>query len=91
MANVSKELTSILASETFTSLLASSNIQIAQLQAAITLLIKAGIPFDVSFSPGTRRLAPSAELTIFINPTTQLNFIFSFGAGGTLFGGDIVT
>ncbi|AOT72334.1 hypothetical protein [Geosporobacter ferrireducens] len=91
MANVSNEITSILASETFTSLLSSSNIQIVQLQAAIALLIKAGIPFDVAYSPGSRRLAPSAELTIFINPTTQINFVLSFAPGTTLFGGGVVT
>lgn len=91
MTNINKELTALLASETFTSLLGSSSIQVVQLQAAISLLIQAGIPFDVSYSPGTRRLSPSAELTIFINPSTTLNFTFTFGGGAGLFGGGITT
>jgi hypothetical protein len=61
--------------------------RIAELDAILAILIKTQIPFDVQYSPGTRRVAESAELTIFINPTTTLNFILNFQAGSSIFSG----
>jgi hypothetical protein len=87
MAEFNREVMAILTSDIFLALLSRDTVQIAQLNAAIALLIKAGIPFDVAFSPGTRRVATAAELTIYINPTTTLNFTFTFEAGATIFGG----
>ncbi|MDO7788253.1 hypothetical protein [Desulforamulus aquiferis] len=89
MTDYIKEIEFLLASDTFRALLCTDAIQISQLNAVVVLLIKAGIPFDISYSPGTRRLSAAAELTIFINPTTTLNFTLSFEAGGSIFGGTI--
>jgi hypothetical protein len=61
--------------------------RIAELDAVIAILIKTKIPFDVEYSPGTRRTAESAELKIYINPTTTLNFVLSFQPGGSIFSG----
>lgn len=87
MDGANKDLITILTSEAFSSLASSRNIKIAEFDAIIALLIKVRIPFDVEYSPGTRRLAESAQLTIYINPTTTLNFTFSFQGGGSLFSG----
>jgi hypothetical protein len=87
MNDISKELSTILASEAFNNLANSKNLKIVEFDAIIALLIKLKIPFDVEYSPGTRRLAESAELTIFINPTTTINFVISFQAGSSLFTG----
>ena len=61
--------------------------EICRLNTAITLLIQARVPFDIEFNPGNRRIAASAQLTIYINPTTTLNFTFQFQEGALRFGG----
>lgn len=90
MNDISKELSTILASEAFTNLVNSRNLRIVEFDAIIALLIKLKIPFDVEFDPGNRRTAESAELSIFINPTTTLNFVISFQSGSSLFTGTTV-
>lgn len=77
MANLIKELEILLALEALKEIINSSTIKIAQLNAAIALLIKANIPFDVEFESGTRREQAQVRLIIYVNPCTQLKFIFS--------------
>ncbi|WP_051688199.1 hypothetical protein [Desulfofalx alkaliphila] len=76
-----KELETLLATDVFKKLLNSPNNQIAQINAAITLLIKAGIPFVFEYTPGTRREEASGELTVYITPTTTIIFEISLGPG----------
>lgn len=78
---VSKEIENLLATEIFKDLLASKVIQIAQINAAVTLLIKAGIDFTLSFNRGTNSQAKQAQLTVNITPTTSLVFVFAFEGG----------
>ncbi|SNS78735.1 hypothetical protein SAMN05446037_102116 [Anaerovirgula multivorans] len=85
MAPFEKELISLLSTDLFLSLLNSNKIKFSQLLAIQTLLFKAGIPFDLSFSPGTRRVVSTALLTIFINPQTTLRFTISFNDDGSIF------
>ncbi|PKM88094.1 MAG: hypothetical protein CVU87_08240 [Firmicutes bacterium HGW-Firmicutes-12] len=54
---------------------------LATLEAVITLLIKEGIGFNVDYSGGSSRNAPSAQLQIFITPTLYLTIIFYFAPG----------
>ncbi|OGO76710.1 MAG: hypothetical protein A2Y23_06605 [Clostridiales bacterium GWB2_37_7] len=89
MDGIDKELLTILTSQTLSNLASSKNIKIAEFDAIIAILLKTRIAFDVEYSPGTRRLAESALLRIYINPTTTLNFTFSFQSGSSLFGGPI--
>ncbi|RKD34599.1 hypothetical protein [Thermohalobacter berrensis] len=86
MANINKELNRILSTEVFQKIINNDIIRIRQLNAAISLLIKTGIPFDITFSPGTRRDAAAAELSIFVAPTTTITFLITFEGGGTVFG-----
>ncbi len=81
MPNSKRTLESILALDIIRTLIGANTIEISRLSTAITLLIKAGIPFDVAFTPGTRRTAAAATLTVFINPTTTLGFTFQFQEG----------
>ncbi|WP_091539479.1 hypothetical protein [Alkaliphilus peptidifermentans] len=85
MASFENEVFALLTTDVFKKIIGSDTLQIVQLNAAITLLIKVGIPFDVVFSPGTRRAAAAAQLTIYINPTTTLEFTISLAAGGSIF------
>lgn len=88
MSNTNNELGILLESKFISKLLNSSNLKIVEFDALLTLLIKAGIPFDVEYTPGTRRDSESALLSIYINPNTTLNLTFSFdGSGGSIFTG----
>ncbi|MFU0799395.1 MAG: hypothetical protein ACFWUE_01820 [Xylanivirga thermophila] len=84
MKNI-KDIYEILSADIFKLLINNNTVQITQLNAAITLLIKNGIPFDVVFTPGTRRTEPQAELTIYINPNTTITFTMGFGSGTFMF------
>jgi hypothetical protein len=88
MGDFSKELNTILASEVFTNLVNSKTLKIVEFDAIIALLIKLKIPFDVEYSPGNRRLAESTSLSVYINPSTTLNFTINFEAGNSLFTGN---
>jgi len=89
MADISKELQFLLASKAFQALLNDEAIKLDQLCAVQALLIKAGIPFDLIFTPGTRRAGAEAALTIHINPTTEVTFAIGLGAGASFLPGFI--
>lgn len=74
MVKYPKEIMSLLATDTFIKLLGSSNIKVVELNAAIALLIKANLDFDLLFTSGTRRSNPQAILTIHINSSTNVDF-----------------
>lgn len=87
MFDLNKELQILLTTEVFKALKNSDFIQFQQLTAAQSLLIKLGFPYDLSFSPGTRREAAAVELTIYINPSVKIQLILSFEPGGSIFSG----
>ncbi len=83
------DIIKLLSCDTFRLLTTSSTIKIVQLNAVIALLIKLNIPFDIEYSPGTRRLAAAASLTVYITPTLTLSYNFNFEAGGSIFGAPV--
>lgn len=84
--DISKEIEVLLTSEVFKALRTADVIQLQQLFAVQSLLIKLGLPFNITFSPSTKREAAAAELTVFLSPTVTIRFVFSFEAGGSIFG-----
>lgn len=87
--NYMKELQSLFTVEAFKALVNQDVIKIGQLHTIIDILIKAAIPFDITFSPGTKRVAPAIRVTIFINPTTTVSFVLNLESGGSIFGGGL--
>jgi hypothetical protein len=87
MAKFPKEFESLLKTEAFIKLLNSDSLLITELCAIMKILVAASIPFNIIFSPGTRRDAPAIELSIFINPTTTIDFTINLDSGGGIFGG----
>jgi len=85
MIKFSKELETILKTEIFARVINSDFARLAEVQALLRLFIEADIPFDLAFSPGTRRVAEALELTIYINPTTTINFVITLEPGGSIF------
>ncbi|MCL2352373.1 MAG: hypothetical protein FWC55_07575 [Firmicutes bacterium] len=43
------------------------------------------IPYELSYSPGSRKEAPAYQLTIHINPTATLVFTIALASGATAF------
>jgi hypothetical protein len=89
MPSFEKELLTILATDVFKSIIGNQLQPLAKINAAIALLVKTGIPFTLSYSPGTRRVSPGFELTVFINPSTSLVFHIAVDHEQTIF--DIIT
>ncbi|MBO8137779.1 MAG: hypothetical protein H0Z40_06550 [Desulfotomaculum sp.] len=85
MKLISKELENLLATDVFQTIINSDTVTIAQINAVVSVLIKAGIDFDLSFSRGTNSLAKQAQLTVAINPTTSISFTFAFEPGAGVF------
>ena len=48
-------------------------------------LVQIGIPYDVSYDPGTRKEAPAFELTVHINPTRTEVFVVALTPGSSDF------
>ncbi|AQS59923.1 hypothetical protein [Desulforamulus ferrireducens] len=90
MKDYRKELEFLLASDAFKNILNADVIKLCQLNAVLALLVKVGIPFDLAYSPGTRREAAAIELVVFINPTTTLNSVLDLEPGGSIFSGNIL-
>lgn len=82
-----RELEAILGADLFNILIKNDVIKLAQLQAVISLLVKAGIDFDLIFTSGTRRTETSLELAVYLSPTTTLLFVIELDAGGNIFRG----
>lgn len=74
-----KDLQTLLALEVIQSVINCPSIRIKELNAIITLLIKANLDFDLSFTSGSSRSAAEAVLTVFITPTMTVQFILAFG------------
>lgn len=90
MGCVSQALLKILSTEVFQRILNNDILKVEQLLAAQKLLLVAGIPYDLLFSSGTRRQVAAAELIIYINPTTTIDFTIAFETGVSGFGGNLV-
>ncbi|WP_341877688.1 hypothetical protein [Defluviitalea saccharophila] len=82
-----EKLFALLATTAFQKLITTKAINEELLLAAEAALLKAQIPFDVSYSIGSQRLAPSAQLVIYITPIWNMTFVFEFGPGDTSYGG----
>ncbi len=71
------EIMQVLLSKGFQKIVCLDTLTIAQFNALCALLIKNNIPFDTTYTTGTRRDEPSLQVTIYINPKTTLNYTFN--------------
>ncbi|MTI81758.1 MAG: hypothetical protein FH758_12950 [Firmicutes bacterium] len=85
MGIINKEVENLLSTETFKTLIYSDIATIAQINAAISLLIKSGIDFDFTFSRGTNSLATQGQITIALTPTSSISITFAFEPGAGVF------
>ncbi|MCL2873295.1 MAG: hypothetical protein FWE29_00020 [Defluviitaleaceae bacterium] len=85
MSVFDNQIMSLFSIDIFRQVMNGEPISMCRFNVLISLLISAGIPYDTSFSAGTRKEAPSIQLTIHINPTTTLVFVVPLGLGSTAF------
>ena len=76
MSKYGKNIDKILKSEIFLNLMNCDKIKIIELNAAIALLIKYNIGFEVIFTPATTKNFAIIELRIYLTPRTILELIF---------------
>lgn len=78
------EISNILSSGCFRKILAGEAVQIAEIDAAVALLIKYNVAFDLSFTPGDQRIAKELALRIYITPAVSVRITVQFEAGSTV-------
>lgn len=78
---INNEIMQVLSNGLFKRIIAGEVIQIAEINAAITLLIKTNISFDLAFTSGDRRIAKEAILRIYITPATSIRITIQFETG----------
>ena len=66
-------------------IVAGEQITLVKFNLLCSMLVTAGVPFDVSFVSGTRKQAPALQLTIHINPTSNLQLVCQLAPGSTAF------
>ena len=58
----------------FKSIFENQNVTSLQLSTFTSVLMKNNIPFEISYNVATRKDSASAEITIYINPSTTMVF-----------------
>ena len=76
-----KELLNILSTDLFLSITNNKCLKVNQLNSVISLLIKKGVQFDLSFTPATSTEEASAKLTIYARPGISISLEISFDSG----------
>ena len=60
-------------------------ISLFQFNHITQMLVEHNIPFDTSFTSGTRKAAAGLQLTIHVNPTATMVFVVQLEPGATVF------
>ena len=79
------QITALFSFNIFAKMLNNVPISIYEFNLATNYLMISGIPYDVSFVPGTRKEAAALQLTIHINPTRTEVIVVSLQQGSTTF------
>lgn len=78
---MNNKIKKILNLDTFNCFAKGKVVKVAELNAAITILTTANIPYDLSFSPSNGRFAKQAKLKIYITPSITVSFTIQFESG----------
>lgn len=76
-----KELLNILSTDLFLCIANNKCLKVSQLNSIISLLIKKGIQFTLSFTPATSTEEAYAKLTIYAKPGISLSLEITFDSG----------
>jgi len=78
MAEYKNEVLSLLSTSVIKKVLHSERIKISEVNKISTLLMKACIDFELSYTSGSNREAAAVEFSIYISPNTTLDFVIPF-------------
>jgi len=81
---VLKELREILLIDLLQSIASSKRLKIKQLNALVSLLVKSGINFSLSFTPATQSDEATTSITIFLRPNVSITIDLDFDGHGML-------
>lgn len=76
-----KELLNILSTDLFLCIVNNKNLKVNQLSSVISLLIKKGIQFHLTFTPATSTEEAYAKLTIYAKPGISIALDITFDSG----------
>ena len=79
------QMACLFASELFARLTDNLPVSLLQFNLVTNYLVALGVPYDVSYVPGTRKEAAALQLTIHINPTRTEVLVVSLQPGSTTF------
>ena len=85
MSLFDSQIMSVLSLDLFRQIANSGEVSLCKVNLFTAMLINNGIPYDLSFVPGTRKEAPAIQLTIHINPTATLVLVVPLAPGSTAF------
>ena len=85
VAYYDNQIATLLSFDLFRRVANNEQISIYSFNVLTNFLVSIGIPYDVSYDPGTRKEAPALELTIHINPTRTEVLVVALTPGSTDF------
>jgi hypothetical protein len=79
------QLMSLFSWDIFRQMAANQAISLCKFNLVTNMLVERNIPFDVSFSSGTRKAAAALQLTVHINPSSTLVYVVQLEPGASAF------
>lgn len=79
-----KEIKDILLIDMLHSIASSKRLKIKQINALISLLIKANINFSLSFTPATQSDEATTSLTVYLRPNVSITIDLDFDGHGMI-------
>ena len=79
------QISTILSGKLLQKIVNNQQISMLEYNFLVSALIAQNIPFEVSFSSGTRKNAASLQLTIHINPTVTMVLVVNLEPGASVF------
>ena len=85
MTALDGQITALFSWDVFRRMAHNQPVTLYQFSAVMQMLVCRDIPFDISFTSGTRKAAAALQLTIHVNPTSTMVFVVALEPGASAF------
>ena len=85
MSTFDNQITSLFSLDTFRRMAHNQPISLYQFSSIMQMLVNINLPFDISFTSGTRKTAAALQLTIHVNPTATMVMVVALEPGASAF------
>jgi hypothetical protein len=85
MSVFDNQLLTLFSWDIFRQMATNQVISLYKFNLVTNMLVSNNIPFDVSFSSGTRKEAAALQLTVHVNPTSTMVYVVQLEPGSTAF------